>query len=296
MIDPRKYTITGFGNQLKKIRKVSGYSQQQAGALVGVKKSMWCAWEKETGAPNVRQFIIIARAFKVLTSYFFLEDAHPDAFRIADTQDEAVFFDKLIGKTIAFAETDMAKFVFSRLSDLMIIKSLGFFHVYPHCGTTTLLNEFTCRESNALLVENYTDFNDINSRIIRKLNFMRADKNIILIFDKAELLSPATLTEICRSYAPVYSLAFFSIDNSLLDDMKAFAFATYQLPILTAPDFTLIAGALFPNANTEALAMLALLTQLDLMNLYKFRVRTDGAAIITRDHLDAEYKKTTNKK
>lgn len=63
-----------IGSRLKKARKKMGFTQEQLGNLIGVKKSTICSYEKETRNPTIDNIIEMIYALGVSADYLLGTD------------------------------------------------------------------------------------------------------------------------------------------------------------------------------------------------------------------------------
>lgn len=78
-----------FGEKIQKLRKESGFSQEELSELLGVSRQSVSNWERDNGMPEIEKIVRMSELFHVSTDYLLTEK--PESEQTADSGTEGLY-------------------------------------------------------------------------------------------------------------------------------------------------------------------------------------------------------------
>ncbi|MBK7885492.1 MAG: helix-turn-helix transcriptional regulator [Chitinophagaceae bacterium] len=93
--------VTIIGDNLRELRKIHGYSQQEAADLIGVGRSCYGAYEECRAAPPIHVLISICDVYKITDLYGLVTQRLTDNIRErAETDNKSIMAIRRIKKIV----------------------------------------------------------------------------------------------------------------------------------------------------------------------------------------------------
>lgn len=255
--------------QLKKLREHYNYTQAEIADILKRKdhqnsfsRQLWSHWEQKKRNPDPAQLALIASVFEVDINYFFTENA-PDpgngngycTINIPDTN-------RLVPLDAHFIKTTVAEDLFNRFNECMLCVTTAVIEVFPGSGVTTIIHKYAAIYKENTLAADAKTSQDIILDLM-KLTKDKADNNMLILVDNADLLENNHIKKIITTYRNNFSLCFICTDNKFEDMVDDY----FIVMDTDDHDFNAIAQVKLPNSESNVINLLRHYTHMDLKKL-----------------------------